>query len=96
MGYRLKQKEMQEQVMQTYLHEMAKPLARYKDDEDLDRMMRDLDREGDPMAAFLKKKKTKEESGNGKMKWALSLFFYKNEVSELLKDAFAFLLFILE
>lgn len=54
--------------MQTYLHEMAKPLARYKDDEDLDRMMRDLDREGDPMAAFLKKKKTKEESGNGKMK----------------------------
>ncbi|PVD27610.1 hypothetical protein C0Q70_12774 [Pomacea canaliculata] len=65
-GQGLKQKEMQEQVMQTYLHEMAKPLARYKDDEDLDRMMRDLDREGDPMAAFLKKKKTKEESGNGR------------------------------
>ena len=41
------------------LHEMSKPLARYRDDTDLDRMLRDEDREGDPMLAFMKKKKTK-------------------------------------
>lgn len=41
------------------LHEADKPLARYKDDHDLDMHLRDQDREGDPMLAFLKKKTSK-------------------------------------
>ena len=53
--------------MQDYVHEASKPLARYKDDDDLDRIMREMDREGDPMAMFMKKKKSKaEDSVNGK------------------------------
>ncbi|KAJ8305176.1 hypothetical protein KUTeg_017271 [Tegillarca granosa] len=35
---------------------MSKPLARYKDDEDLDKMLKDQDRPEDPMLAFIKKK----------------------------------------
>jgi hypothetical protein len=43
---------------------MSKPLARHKDDHDLDRMMRELDRAGDPMLAFMKKK-TAVAAGKG-------------------------------
>lgn len=39
---------------------MQKPLARYIDDEDLDRMLREQEREGDPMANFIRKNKAKE------------------------------------
>jgi len=39
-------------------HEMNKPLARTKDDADLDSFLKDQDRDGDPMLAFLKKKKS--------------------------------------
>lgn len=42
------------------MKEMQKPLARYIDDEDLDRMLREQEREGDPMANFIKKNKAKE------------------------------------
>ena len=62
----MKQKELREQTMEDYVHEASKPLARYKDDEDLDRIMQDLERDGDPMAMFLKKKKSKTEgTANG-------------------------------
>ena len=37
-------------------YEMTKPLARYRDDEDLERMLKERERAGDPMLAFLKKK----------------------------------------
>ena len=40
---------------------MSKPLARYADDEDLEQMLKE--KEGDPMLAFMKKKKL---SGQGK------------------------------
>ena len=48
------------------LHEMAKPLARYRDDEDLERMLKEREREGDPMLKFIKKKKdvTIDKAGN--------------------------------
>ncbi|WAR04469.1 LOW QUALITY PROTEIN: BUD13-like protein [Mya arenaria] len=36
-----------------------KPMARYRDDEDLDQMLREMDRAEDPMLAFMKKKKNK-------------------------------------
>lgn len=41
------------------LYEMSKPLARYADDKDLEKMLKEREREGDPMLAFIKKKKTK-------------------------------------
>lgn len=50
---------MQEEAVEDALHEASKPLARYKDDEDLDALLRDQEREGDPMLAFIKKKKAK-------------------------------------
>lgn len=46
--------------MEDAIKEMQKPLARYIDDEDLDRMLREQEREGDPMASFIKKSKAKE------------------------------------
>ena len=39
------------------LHEMSKPLARYKDDEDLENMLKERDREDDLMLEYIKKKK---------------------------------------
>ena len=42
---------------------MSKPLARYADDEDLEQMLKEKEKEGDPMLAFMKKKKL---SGQGK------------------------------
>lgn len=42
------------------MKEMQKPLARYIDDQDLDQMLREQEREGDPMAEFIRKKKAKE------------------------------------
>jgi len=38
-------------------------LACYIDDEDLDRMLREKEREGDPMAEFIKKKERHREQG---------------------------------
>ena len=40
---------------------MAKPLARYKDDKDLDEMLKQQEREEDPMLAFIKKSKEKSK-----------------------------------
>ncbi|XP_074653252.1 uncharacterized protein LOC141907490 [Tubulanus polymorphus] len=57
-GKGLKQTEFKEQNVQDTLHEMSKPLARYKDDADLDEMLKNQERDGDPMLAFLKKKKS--------------------------------------
>lgn len=42
---------------------MSKPLARYKDDEDLDAHLRAQERDGDPMLAMLTKKKSKRDGG---------------------------------
>ncbi|KAK3107918.1 hypothetical protein FSP39_025131 [Pinctada imbricata] len=57
-GKGLKQAELQEATVEDTLHEMSKPMARYKDDEDLNSMLRDQHRAEDPMAAFINKKKT--------------------------------------
>ena len=62
--YRVKQAELQQQAVNDAVHEMSKPLARYQDDQDLDDMLKQQDREGDPMLAFIKKKKAKS-SGKG-------------------------------
>ncbi|KAG8434501.1 hypothetical protein GDO86_012761 [Hymenochirus boettgeri] len=57
-GKGLAQKEQQRKNVEDATREMEKPLARYIDDSDLDKMLREQEREGDPMAKFLKKKKT--------------------------------------
>ncbi|KAF3706521.1 BUD13 -like protein [Channa argus] len=56
-GKGLAQGQMQQQKLEDALHEAQKPLARHYDDEDLDRMLREQEREGDPMAAMLRRKK---------------------------------------
>ncbi|XP_792607.3 BUD13 homolog [Strongylocentrotus purpuratus] len=48
----------QKSSIEDTMREMAKPLARYKDDQDLDQMLKEQDRAGDPMLAFLKKKES--------------------------------------
>ncbi|XP_030638139.1 BUD13 homolog [Chanos chanos] len=58
-GKGLAQSLMQQQNVTDALREAQKPLARHIDDEDLDRMLREQEREGDPMAAMLRRKKEK-------------------------------------
>ncbi|GAB1603157.1 BUD13 homolog [Argonauta hians] len=60
-GKGLKQMAQQQQAVQDSVYEMSKPLARYKDDKDLDQMLREKIRDGDPMLAFIKKKKKKPD-----------------------------------
>lgn len=57
---RLAQSRQQQQNVEDAVKEMQKPLARYIDDQDLDQMLREQEREGDPMANFIKKRKSKE------------------------------------
>ena len=52
--------------VQEELYEMSKPLARYADDEDLERMLKARERDGDPMLAYVQKKRTKVEAVEGK------------------------------
>lgn len=59
------QQKQKRQNVEDAVHEMSKPLARYIDDTDLDRMLREQERDGDPMAKFLKKK-NEEQSKKGK------------------------------
>ncbi|RXN27029.1 BUD13-like protein [Labeo rohita] len=64
-GKGLVQEEMQQQNVIDAMREAQKPLARHIDDEDLDRMLREQEREGDPMAAMLRKKKDKNAKLQG-------------------------------
>lgn len=66
-GRGLAQVESRELRIQEELHEMSKPLARYADDEDLERFLKEQEREGDPMLAYLRKKKRKEAASEGKV-----------------------------
>lgn len=63
--YRLAQSQMHQQKLEDALHEAQKPLARHRDDEDLDRMLREQEREGDPMAAMLRRKKDRGTKTQG-------------------------------
>ncbi|MBN3325322.1 BUD13 protein, partial [Atractosteus spatula] len=59
-GKGLVQAELQKRSVEDALREAQKPLARHVDDADLDRLLREQEREGDPMAGFLRRKKEKE------------------------------------
>ena len=54
---------MQQEAVTEALREADKPLARYKDDKDLDDLLKNVEREGDPMLAYITKKKEKGDSG---------------------------------
>lgn len=56
----LKQVEDHEEKLKDDLYEMNKPLARYADDADLDKQLREQEREGDPMLKYIKQKQIKE------------------------------------
>ncbi|XP_032239294.2 BUD13 homolog [Nematostella vectensis] len=60
------QTEKARQRLEEDLHEMAKPLARYKDDKDLDAMLKEQTREDDPMLAYMQKKKASSDVKAGK------------------------------
>lgn len=60
--YRTAQAQSYQEKLQDDLYEMSKPLARYADDEDLERMLKARERAGDPMLAFLKKPSSKTNS----------------------------------
>uniref|UniRef100_A0A8C4SAE9 BUD13 homolog n=1 Tax=Erpetoichthys calabaricus TaxID=27687 RepID=A0A8C4SAE9_ERPCA len=64
-GKGLAQGRMQQYNMEEALKESQKPLARHIDDEDIDKMLREQEREGDPMAGLLRKKKEKEDQKKG-------------------------------
>lgn len=64
-GKGLKQVDDQNQKFAEQLHEMNKPLARYADDEDLEKYLKDQEREGDPMLAYIRKKKRKKAVETG-------------------------------
>ncbi|XP_017273700.1 BUD13 homolog [Kryptolebias marmoratus] len=68
-GKGLAQSEMRQQKLEDALHEAQKPLARHHDDEDLDRMLREQEREGDPMAAMLRRKKDKNKKAQEKPRY---------------------------
>lgn len=59
-GKGLAQCRQQQQNVEDAVKEMQKPLARYIDDQDLDQMLREQEREGDPMADFIRRKRAKE------------------------------------
>ncbi len=59
-GKGLVQKKMREEKLEDDIHEAEKPLARYIDDQDLDKMLREKEREEDPMLQYIKKANKKE------------------------------------
>ena len=61
-SFRLKQVEEQKENLQQALHEMSKPLARYANDDDLEQHLREQEREGDPMLAYIRSKKTDDST----------------------------------
>lgn len=77
--FSLKQVENHEEKLKSDLHEMHKPLARYADDADLDKHLREQEREGDPMLKYIKEKQIKEgkrKPGIYRPKRILHFFFY--------------------
>lgn len=59
--FRLRQQDEYRQKLEEDIHEMEKPLARYEDDKDLDELLKQKEREEDPMLAFIKKTNAKSK-----------------------------------
>lgn len=65
-GKGLKQVDNMREKIESDIHEMNKPLARYADDEDLEKYLKEQERDGDPMLAYIRKKKKKQNIEVGK------------------------------
>ena len=63
---RVTQTKQNKEKVADYLHEVDKPLARYRDDKDLEMMLKEKEREDDPMLAYMKQKKKKQDVKAGK------------------------------
>ena len=63
--FRLKQVEESKARIANDLHEMDKPMARSKDDEDLDAHLKAVERTEDPMLQFMRKKQKKKQAASG-------------------------------
>lgn len=83
---RLAQERQQQQNVEDAVKEMQKPLARYIDDQDLDRMLREQEREGDPMAALIKKRKAKENKEKG-LSLEYTCVWFKASAVQKLQDS---------
>lgn len=59
------QTQQQKEKLESDLHEMSKPLARYEGDLDLDQMLREKEREDDPMLEAIRKNKTQKQIKEG-------------------------------
>ncbi|CAF0792588.1 unnamed protein product [Brachionus calyciflorus] len=59
-GKGLVQKKEREEKIKEFLHESEKPLARFADDRDLDVLLKNQEREDDPMLAYMRKNKEDE------------------------------------
>ena len=82
---RLKQHDEYKKKLEDEWHEMAKPLARYKDDKDLDEMLKQQEREEDPMLSFIKKTKAKsKEKKKGMFYNAQDFSFYRDSLFSML------------
>ncbi|KAF9406230.1 hypothetical protein HW555_013325 [Spodoptera exigua] len=53
----IKQLEEQEARVQEFMHESSKPLARLRDDKDLEDSLRQVERDGDPMLKYMRDRK---------------------------------------
>lgn len=78
-GKGLKQVDDQNEKLAQELHEMTKPFARYADDEDLEKYLKEQEREGDPMLAYIRKKKKKEAVESGKPGTLINYIFIIND-----------------
>lgn len=60
-GKGIAQENEYKEKLKSDVYEMSKPLSRYRDDNDLDQMLKDRDRAEDPMLAFIQKRKVKSQ-----------------------------------
>ena len=63
--FRLKQLENQKARIAEDLHEMDKPMARDRNDGDLDAHLKAIEREEDPMLQYMRKKQKRKETASG-------------------------------
>ncbi|XP_022193530.2 BUD13 homolog [Nilaparvata lugens] len=61
-GRGVKQTEDAAERAASAIHEMSKPLARYADDDDLERVLKAQEREGDPMLDYIRRKQSESTS----------------------------------
>ncbi|XP_062559610.1 BUD13 homolog [Armigeres subalbatus] len=65
-GKGVKQVDEYKTQLEEAAHEMSKPLARYKDDEDLDEYLKHQERIGDPMLEYIRSKKKEKDRQEGR------------------------------